>query len=567
MGVLQAIGKWLGLDGGGVRSSLENPTTSLRDPDAWLFDALGATPSSSGVRVSHSTALTYAAVWRATRLIAGDVAKLPLYVYRREGDGKIRATGHPAYRLLRRKASETMTARQLKMTLTANALLRGNGYAFIDRANGGQPLGLIWLDPARTWPVKESGRLLYVHQIDRGDYVKLMPAEVLHIKGLSYDGVEGYSVIEKARESLGMGLAAREYGSRFFSNNARPNVVIEVPGYMPDEAYNRLKQSWLEMNQGLSNAHKTAILENGAKPHQLSINARDAQLIESRQFEIREVANWFGCPPHKLGDSSRTAYNSLEQENQSYLSDCLDDWLNEIEEECYDKLLTERQKQRDTHIIEFKRQALVRADMSTRYSSYATAISNGWMTRNEARSFENMNPLDGGDELLVPLNMGPPGQSDPGTPDPGTSPPDDDEDDEQQEAAADLGLALRGLAESTTRRMVRRLAVRANKAARAPERFDLFLETLEEDEAETLMEMVAPVAQACCAWRRVDELAESAAAVRRVLAATTEQLTIIWSSTPERGFLAAVENGMTTLETELPATIAGILLGDDDDGT
>jgi HK97 family phage portal protein len=396
-----------------IARSLENPSTPLSDPDDWLYDALGGTPSDSGVRVTTETALTYSPFWRGVNLISRDVAKLGLHVYKRVGNGKERATDHPAYKLLRYKPNAEMTAFHFKQTLTAHAICETGGYAYIFRRGDATPEEIIQLDPRKTYPVRQNGRLLYVTEVG-GELRKLLAQDVLHIKGLSPDGITGYRMIGKAKNSLGLGMAAESYATRYFKNNAEPSVVIEHPGKMTAEAVARLRKQWNEMHQGLDNSHKTAVLEEGMKANPFSKGARESQLIETRQFSIREAANWLNVPPHKLGDTTRTAFASLEQENQSYLDDALDPWLVAWEEECRDKLLTEKEKTDDTHVVEFMRQALLRADMAARGEFYVKATGgHPWMTVNEIRGMENMNPMDGFDDIKPPTNNFGPDKGDP----------------------------------------------------------------------------------------------------------------------------------------------------------
>lgn len=380
--------------------SLENPSTPLSAPDDWLWDAFGAGQSDAGTRVSAENALTFDPVWRAVTLISRDVAKLPLVVHKRLPVGKRRAPEHAADYLLHYKPNSEMSAFVFRQTIQAHALLRGNGYAFILRAGAAQPLELIPLLPTNTYPIREGGRLWYVTKVGY-EWRRLDPMDVLHIKGLSPDGLCGYSLIEKARNSIGLGMATQEFSARFFRNNARPSAVIEVPAEMPIEARRELLREWNQMHAGLNNAHKVAILTNGGKLNPFSVNAEDAQLIDSRKFSVIEISNWFGVPPHKLGDSSRTAYNSLEQENLSYLTDCLDSWLVLWEQECRDKLLTEQEKRNDTHSIDFIRQALVQVDLATRGAYYEKAVKGPWLAPNEARAMENLNPISGGDVLVT----------------------------------------------------------------------------------------------------------------------------------------------------------------------
>ena len=401
--IFSRIGKFLGLN-----RSIENPTTPLNDPDDWLYDALGSAPSSAGTRVSRHTALTYAAVWRAVNLISSSVAKIPILVYRRDGKGKVVATDHPAYRLLRRGPNEYMTAFTWKQTAQQHLLLCGNSYSYIERREDGSPSALLPLSPELTAPLRVDGVLWYVTKIPGSNELrKLRSEDVLHIPGMGFDGLCGYSVITYARESIGLGLAARYYGTKFFRNNARPSIVLEHPGKLTDEAMTNIRNSWERLYSGLENAHRPAILREGMRLTPYGINARDSQLLESRQFEVREIANFFGVPPHKIGDQSRAGYNSLEQEDQSFLDDTLDPWFCSWEEECWRKLMTEEEKSSESCLVSFDRSQLVRANLEARGNYYTKAIQWGWMSPDEARDREGLNPREDGKggEYLRPLNM------------------------------------------------------------------------------------------------------------------------------------------------------------------
>lgn len=450
--------------------SLENPKVSLQDPEAWE-DLFGAPQSSSGVRVTRKRALELSGVFRGTNLIATTVAKIPLFVYQREGEGKIRDRRHAAYPILRRRANRYHSAFTLKQTLTSHAILQGGGYGYILRSEDGTPLEVLPLLPDRTYPVRENGRLLFVTSLggtledETSELRKLDADDVLHIHGLSYDGFTGYSILELAREELGLAIGQTKFASLFFRNAATPKVVIQVPEQLSDVAFKRLKDSWHQMRSGLEHAHKTAILEQGATVQPLSISARDSQLIESRKFDLVAIANWLGLPVHKVGGEGRTAYSSLEQENQSFLDEAIDGWLCTWEAECYDKLLTEDQKEAESHEIEFVRQAILRADMARRAGYYRGALGGRpWMKQNEVRALENLNPVEGGDVILEPKNMGQGGAD---------NAPKNGEGD-------DAGRALRDAAEQILRdaaaRMVNRIAVHARKAAKKPERFTVWLD-------------------------------------------------------------------------------------------
>lgn len=392
----------------GTRRSMENPSHPLL-PDDW-GECETSSKSASGVRVNRETALCYSPFWRAVNLVSRDVAKLPLYIYRRNGAGKERATDHPSYKLLRWKPNAEMTAFVFKQTITSHVLMYGNGYAYIMRNGAGDGEELMPLSPESTYPIRANGVLFYVTEFTfngRRETRKLPASDVLHIKGLGFDGLQGYSVITKMKEALGLGYGAHQYGTRYFKNNARPGVIIEHPKSLTLQAAQRLRESWNSMHQGIENAHKVAVLEEGAKVSLFGANARDAMLTDVMKFGLVDVANFFHLPVHKVGGEGRTAFASLEQENQSYLDDALDPWLVNWEEECRDKLLREREKDTDSHAVEFMRQALIRADMAARGSFYQTAVQTGWMSRDEVRARENDNPIpDGeGSKFFIPLNM------------------------------------------------------------------------------------------------------------------------------------------------------------------
>jgi HK97 family phage portal protein len=388
---------------GGARGprkrSLENPNVPLNitDPDEDTFAALGGTRTAAGVRVTQTKALGYPAVWRAVSLISGDVAKLSLLTYRNAGaDGKEVAKDHPAYRLLKYKANPGLLSFHLKQVLQLHALIRGNGYAFIDRTAGGIPVGLFVMDPERITPARVGNETFYEYKGADGKSSVVPGADVLHIKGLGYDGLQGYSALDILRDSIGAAIAARDYGARNFKNNARPGGIITHPGALKPQAVTNMRESWERIHKGVDNAHRIAILQEGCTFTPLAATARDAQLLESREFDSREIANIFGVPAHKLGDPSKVAYNSLGEENQSYYNDTLSHWLNLWSAECSDKLLAESEKAAESHTIDFDYREVQRANLAS-LTTYATAaIQGGWQSVDEVRALFGDNPAPDG---------------------------------------------------------------------------------------------------------------------------------------------------------------------------
>ena len=476
------------------RRSLENPNVSLSDPAVWNEMGLGGGTSSTGLAVNKETALTLDTVWRATNLIAGTVGRLPCQVFRRNGNGWDLAPKHPAHRLLKRTPLPGMTPRTFKRLLTSQALLHGAGYAYVVRDNNAVPREIWPLDSVATWPVRVNGVTWIVTTIDNIQR-KLPVDDVLCILGATKNGWTPYSVFDKARESIGAGLATAKYSAKFFANGAAPRVVIEAPNAMPAEARKTFIAEWERMHQGLDNAHRTAILTNGSKVNAFSVNAEDSQLLETRRFTVREIANWFGLPVHKLQDTAKASYNSLEQENQSFVDDSLEDWLIAWEEECESKLLTEREKESDEYKVEFKRRNLVRAPLKDRAQAYSVMINARILNPNEARAEEGWNPYDGGDEYLVPKNIGNPGGDPTATPQ-GDPPVNDDG---PSDPAADRQATLaahRRLIVETARRAIRRIGTHARRAAAQPRKFLAWLDDFRAEHEVTCRDMMTPVVSA-----------------------------------------------------------------------
>lgn len=379
--------------------SLENPQIPLSEAlsDDSIADAfMGGGRSSSGMRITNQSALTYAAFWRGVNLVSGDLAKMPLRLFRRgANDSRELAIDHPAYQLVRRRPNDYMTSFVFKQTMTAHVITQGNAYAYIIRNGDAEPIELLPLMPHETWPVRVNGVLWYTTKVGT-EVSKIAASDMLHLKGLGYDGLCGYNVIAKARESLGGAMAVDRFASMFFKNGVRASGVLMYPGRMKENAVNQLRKDWDRLQTGLTNAHRLVILQDGVKYQQLTIAPEDAQMLQTRQHGPREVANWLGIPSHKLGDKEGQAYNSLEQENQSYLDEGVDPRAVVWEEELGEKLLTEEEKATDSHYFAFERKSLVRADMAARGQFYQGALQNRWMTPDEVRAREDMNPLPSG---------------------------------------------------------------------------------------------------------------------------------------------------------------------------
>lgn len=459
----------------------------LNDPNLPLSAAATITSgyaNKAGVPISERSSLQLSGVWRAVNLVSRDVAKLPFGIYRRiRKDGKVVGRepdeDHPSYRLINERPNGWYGAFVFRQTIQVHVLLWGNGYAAIERGPAGEAIALYILDPETTFPVIYQGQLWYVTGHGTAHERKLDPSMVLHIRGLGFDGLVGKSVIQCAAESLGLAVATRDFGSVHFRNASVPRIVLTHPGQLSPEAAKRLAVRFDTVHAGIDHAFKTAVLAEGMKAEAFSVSASDAQLIEGRAFQLREIAGWFNVPPHKIGDDSRTAFASLEEENQSYIDEGVDPWLVVWEQEVDEKLRTERQKSGRTHYSRFTRQAMARANMEARSAYYASGIQNGYLSPDEVRALEDQNPIPGGLGAVYyrPKNVDVVGedQPDPEAPDDDPAPTDDptepDDVEDEVEENATIIEAVRAVAADAVGRAVRRLYGDGQKAAGRPKRF------------------------------------------------------------------------------------------------
>lgn len=363
--------------------------------------------------VNEQTALRVTAYLAAIKIISETVASLPLFVYRRlESGGKARAPDHPAYEVLHNQANNEMTAYQLRETLQGHICNWGNGYAEIERDGGGRIRGLWPLLPDRTWPERDpnTGKLRYRTTLPDGQQVLLPFENVLHIPGFGFDGLVGYNPVRLAREAIGMALATEEFGANFFGQGANPSGIIEYPGKLSDQALQRYKQEVRAAHEGLSNRHRIMILEEGLKYHQVTIPPEEAQFLDTRKFQIAEIARIFRVPLHMLAELDRSTNNNIEHQSIEFVVHTIRPWLVRWEQAIRMKLFTPLERQKG-FFAEFLVDGLLRGDIESRYSAYAVGRQNGWLSANDIRELENMNPIPGGDVYLVNGNMMPAGQA------------------------------------------------------------------------------------------------------------------------------------------------------------
>lgn len=382
------------------------PSASRAPDDDFWYAPVGAR-SAAGVHVSTDSAMRLAVVYACVKVLAETVGATPLHCYKRlpgqdgRPGGKQRVTDHPVARLIEREPNPWQTPMEFRELLQGHLGMRGNAYAEIVFDAAGRPDMLIPLHPDHVLVERlQGGSWRYRHRANGGAERVLVRGEVLHLRGLSSDGVVGLNPIEIEREAIGLGLAAQDYGARFFSNNASLGGWIESPNRFKDqEQADEFRRRWQSAYTG-ANRFRTPVLENGMKYHQIGVNNADAQFLETRRHQDVEIARMFRMPPHKVGILDKATFSNIEQQAIEFLTDTMLPWFVRWEQRLSADLLDD-----DGLFFEFLVDGMLRGDQKSRYDAYGSAILDGWMTRNEARARENLNPLPGLDEPLEPLNM------------------------------------------------------------------------------------------------------------------------------------------------------------------
>ena len=366
--------------------------------------------TTSGKPVNERTAMQTTAVYACVRILAEAIASLPLHVYEYQDDGgKKLVHDHPLYYLLHDEPNPEMTSFVFRETLMSHLLIWGNAYAQIIRDGAGRVLGLYPLLPDKMEVQRDDrGNIYYVYSRNSDENpmfkeygnIKLKAEDVLHIPGLGFDGLIGYSPIAMAKNAVGMTLACEEYGASFFANGANPGGVLEHPGVLKDPS--KVRESWNSVYRGVNNAHKIAVLEEGMKYQQIGIPPEEAQFLETRKFQINEIARLYRIPPHMVGDLDKSSFSNIEQQSLEFVKYTLDPWVIRWEQSLQRSLLLPGEKGK--YFIKLNVDGLLRGDYQSRRNGYAVGRQNGWFSANDIREMENMNPIpdeEGGNLYLV----------------------------------------------------------------------------------------------------------------------------------------------------------------------
>ena len=384
----------------GLFKARDKPSNAVSAAPAFFFGS-----SAAGKPVTARTAIQVSTVYACVRVIAETVASLPLHLYEETTDGSQKAAKHPLYRLLHDEPNPEMTSFVFRETLLSHMLLWGNAYCQIVRNGRGQITALYPLLPDRMEVDRDkNGGLIYIYTTTDGKRMPVHPVNILHIPGMGFDGIVGYSPIAMEKNAIGLGMAAEEYGSRFFSNGATPSGVLTHPNTVKNPA--ALRQSWNAAYGGNANAGRVAILEEGLKFERISMPNNEAQFLETRKFQVSEICRIFRVPPHLVGDLEHATFSNIEHQSISFGVHTIRPWLVRMEQSMNRALLTDSEKAR--FYVRFNMDGLLRGAYKERMEGYAIARQNGWMSANDIRELESMNPIadeEGGRAYMVNGNM------------------------------------------------------------------------------------------------------------------------------------------------------------------
>ena len=404
---------------------------TLADLDAEMDRGVSSAPSATGLWVDPSVAMTSAVVFSCIRVLSEAIASLPLLVYRRlPNGGKERAPEHRLYSILHERANAEMTAYELRAALVGHVCLWGNAYCEIERSDAG--INGLWpLRPDRMTPTRDaSNSLVYDYRLPDGETKRFRFEQIMHWRGLSSNGIIGYSPVQQAAESVGLDLATRSFGGRFFGNDSRPGGILTHPGKLSDDGAKKLKARWEQAHRGLTNSQRVAVLEEGVTWTTIGIPPEQAQFLETRRYGRSEIAGLFRVPLHLIGDLERATFSNIEAQSLEFAKYSLTPWLVQIEQSLQRDLFGISAGKR-SHFAEHLLEGLLRGDSQARAAYLQTMRQNGALNADEWRAYDNLNPIPGGKGKIYwqPVNMQELGQKPAPQPAPQLPAPEPDDED------------------------------------------------------------------------------------------------------------------------------------------
>jgi HK97 family phage portal protein len=533
--------------------SPESASFDFRNPEHW--DSLGVpTQTDAGIRVTPATAFEVASFWQGVSMISGDIAGSPLDCYKRNRDTDERNVdwNHPAEFLVNGEANDDTPSFEFWRRMIAHAIVWESAYAWIDRRGpNGPPLGLYNLLPDRTKPVWDNGVLRYQTEVE-GKLIVLEKWEVLQIQGLSIENKLGLEMLCKARNELGLSLAARGFASKFFENGAKAGGVLEIPANFSEKASKNLEEGFRQ-TESRNGWFKTVILREGAKFHQMTVSPADSKLNELREHEAREMARFLNMPPSKLGLSGSVSYNSAAVAQQDYLFQTLRPWLNAIVGQCSMKLLTRDQRKSMSHYFEHNTSKMLEIDPVAMTSMLQMQIQSTIINPNEARRKLNMNARPGGDEYGNPNTKTDPAAKpadDPAEPDPK----------KPAKARASLGVAFA----DAVNRVARRVSVHARKNAKNTLAFESWIDSRAQDHRQVFDEAVGPILSVVCELYELDPTDTLVAIEGRFFGEFLDRLRPLVAPPHKANDLPAnVDTACAEFEAQIAAKLEPLVFGKD----
>ncbi|MFZ3578810.1 phage portal protein [Virgibacillus sp. DJP39] len=383
----------------GIFKAHDNPTDSVSSAPNFYMG-----PSVSGKMVNERSSMQTTAVFACVRIIAETVGSLPLHTFKYTGEGKEKVYDHPLYKILHDEPNQEMTSFTIRETMMTHLLLWGNAYCQIIRNGRGDVMALYPLLPDKMTVDRDGKGQLYYAYRKEGTTHYLGPDEVLHIPGLGFDGIMGYSPVALAKNAIGLNIAAEEYGGKFFANNATPSGILSTAGTIKDPT--KVRDAWQATYGGSGRSSKVAVLEDGLQYQAISMPNSDAQFLETRKFQIEEICRIFQVPPHMVADLSKSSFSNIENQSISFVVHTIRPWLVRIEQAIDRKLFKESEK--GQLFVSFNASALMRGDYKSRMDGYSIGIQNGFFSVNDVRRMENLDPIateEGGDLYLTNGNM------------------------------------------------------------------------------------------------------------------------------------------------------------------
>lgn len=372
-----------------------------------ILSALGGGATSTGIAVNTDSAMRAVAVFACVKVLSESVAQLPLHLYSEGKDKKKeKSKDHRLYSILHDQPNSWMTSYDFWLLKMAELCLRGNSLSFIVRVRD-EVRELIPIRPDRIVKVEQDPlyRLFYTIKRPDGGEDTIPQTNIFHLRGLTTNGFWGLNPIEYARESIGLALATEKHGAKLFSNGARLGGILQHPKKISKDAADRLVESFNSIYAGVENAHKTALIEEGMTWEKVGMTAEDSQFLESRKFQRSEIAGFYRVPPHMIGDLEKATFSNIEHQDLAFVKHSLMPWLISIEKAIGRDLLSP--EERKEYFAKFSVDALLRGDLKSRYDAHAVGILNGFLSPNEVRDKEDLNPYEGGDSYRVPLNTAP----------------------------------------------------------------------------------------------------------------------------------------------------------------